>query len=427
MKEAIPIAELSISREALTVLRQSRMEEDRVAIPETQLPRPLYEEVNEVLSRLGGKWKGGRTRAHVFPWDPRPLLKGVIDCGMMPPKNPTAFFPTPPDLIAKLFTSSLLEHLPDGARILEPSAGFGVLAEELRRRFAHKQVTIDCCEILPMNRRVLEAKGFHLVAEDFLLYQPAEKYHAIVMNPPFSVEGDILAYITHIRHAWELLEDEGVLIAIAPSGYTFRSDKKSYDFLSLVLKYGHWEKNPRGSFRESGTNVETTTIFLKKDDLSWKLRSHQGCPSWNCWSVIQAAENNDEQHQRRRMHLFRQFDAGDLSPDPTHPATRNAIHTYYNAVVQQERAHNCYLELSDADWKHLEQQLVREWREERGIAEPEANTPVAEQVEKEPVFAVASTHTGNVTLSNRTHTPPATHQTKPHRTKTHRTIQYEFF
>ena len=39
-----------------------------------QLDRSLYEEVNEVLVRLGGKWKGGRTKAHLFPYDPRPLV-----------------------------------------------------------------------------------------------------------------------------------------------------------------------------------------------------------------------------------------------------------------------------------------------------------------------------------------------------------------
>ena len=89
-----------ISAEALTVLREAECDSDRVRITSGQLDRTLYKEVNEVLVRLGGKWKGGHTKAHLFPYDPRPLLAGVLATGDMPPKNPWAFFPTPPELVS---------------------------------------------------------------------------------------------------------------------------------------------------------------------------------------------------------------------------------------------------------------------------------------------------------------------------------------
>ena len=35
--------------------------------------------------------KGGRPKAHLFPYDPRPLLAGVLATGHMPPKSPGLF------------------------------------------------------------------------------------------------------------------------------------------------------------------------------------------------------------------------------------------------------------------------------------------------------------------------------------------------
>src|SRR5579885_3284456 len=105
----------SISAKALAVLREMECDSDRARITSGQLDRPLYEEVNEVLVRLGGKWKGGRTAAHVFPYyDPRPLLAGVVTTGIRPPKNPTAFFPTPPALVERVCQSPLFDEIQDG-------------------------------------------------------------------------------------------------------------------------------------------------------------------------------------------------------------------------------------------------------------------------------------------------------------------------
>ncbi len=112
----------SISAKALAVLREMECDSDRARITSGQLDRPLYEEVNEVLVRLGGKWKGGRTRAHLFPYDPRPLLAGVLATGQMPPKNPWAFFPTPQPLVDSVMQSPLFDKIQDGDTVLEPSA-----------------------------------------------------------------------------------------------------------------------------------------------------------------------------------------------------------------------------------------------------------------------------------------------------------------
>lgn len=363
------MTEQCVSEGALAVLREIECEPDRTRITSGQLDRSLYEEVNEVLVRLGGKWKGGRTKAHLFPYDPRPLLAGVLATGHMPPKNPWAFFPTPSHLVTSVMESPLFNAIQDGDSVLEPSAGFGALAEGMRTRLAHRQVQIDCCEILPINQQVLRSKGFEIVCDDFLTYEPEKRYRAIVMNPPFTLATDRYAYITHILHAWELLAEGGFLLAFAPSGYTFRSDKKSYDFLSFVLTYGSWEELPAKSFHESGTDSVITLITLEKQDMPWRYRPYEGYPSWICQEIILYSDNGSEELNFARDRLIAQIDRGELCADPKQPSwshTQAAIREYYQRVIVDARKHGQHLDVQAYDWPHLEQNMMMWWNDTWG-------------------------------------------------------------
>jgi hypothetical protein len=355
-----------VSEGALAVLREIECDPDRTRITSGQLDRSLYEEVNEVLVRLGGKWKGGRTKAHLFPYDPRPLLAGVLATGHMPPKNPWAFFPTPSHLVTSVMEAPLFDTIQNGDSVLEPSAGFGALAEGMCTRLAHRQVQIDCCEILPINQQVLRSKGFEIVCDDFLIYKPEKRYRAIVMNPPFNLATDRYAYITHILHAWELLDEGGFLIAFAPSGYTFRSDKKSYDFLSFVLTYGSWEELPAKSFHESGTDSVITLMTLEKQDVSWRYRPYGGYPSWICQEIILSSDNGSEELNAARDRLIAQLDRGELCTDPKHPSwshTQAAIREYYQRVIVDARKHGQHLDVQAHDWPRLEQNMMTWWND----------------------------------------------------------------
>ena len=48
-----------------------------VKLPAVVLERPLYMEVKNVLEKIGGKWKGGKTQGFEFPHDPKDLLQDV--------------------------------------------------------------------------------------------------------------------------------------------------------------------------------------------------------------------------------------------------------------------------------------------------------------------------------------------------------------
>jgi predicted RNA methylase len=256
-----------ISDAARAVLSNVRIEGTILYLPPGHLARLLYEEVNKVLERLGGKWKGGKVRGHIFDSDPSEDMQVLVQTGEMPPKNPLAFFATPIPVILEMLHDPGLPRIPETAkRILEPSAGTGNIAVQVMLYCkAHDiEATIDCCEIVPMHQERLQQQRFPVVAADFLDYHPGAVYDAILMNPPFSTAEDNLAYITHILHAWELLAPHGILIAIAPAGLGFRNEKKVRDFRMLIDANGGWQRLPSESFKESGTGVETTILALIK-------------------------------------------------------------------------------------------------------------------------------------------------------------------
>lgn len=171
------------------------------------------------------------------------------------------FFPTPKPLATRM---AELAGVQPGARVLEPSAGHGSLADAARALGAE----VDTIEISDALRAVLEAKGYPLVARDFQDFTPAEPYDAIVMNPPFSNRQDA----THIRRAYDLLKPGGVLVAIAGEGVFFGSDQAAQAFRGwLEDREATVEKLPAGSFLDrtlpatTGVNARLIRI-IKADD-----------------------------------------------------------------------------------------------------------------------------------------------------------------
>jgi ribonuclease HII/predicted RNA methylase len=252
----------SISPEVVAVLENAAVEGNTIKLNSPQLDRKLYVKVNEILERIGGKWKGGKVSAHVFENDPTDLLQSVLDSGDLPDKNPLAFFGTPPDLATRVAKSFKPENVAKG--VLEPSAGEGALALAVRDLYPDAQ--IDCVEIDSSRAKKLKTLGFNTIEGDFLQVDLGRKYGVIVMNPPFSVKGDNLAYLTHIEKAFSLLKEGGQLIAIAPNGLAFNNQKRVQEFRALVQEHGNWEELEEGAFKASGTGVSTALVSIKKPE-----------------------------------------------------------------------------------------------------------------------------------------------------------------
>lgn len=287
-----------------------------VVPPMPEVDRATYDEFAEIVKRLRGRWKRGK--GHVFEYDPTPALRAVLQTREMPDKNPLAYFPTPAALAREL-VSMISPQLPR-TRVLEPSAGSGNLVEAIKMEWP--AATVVAVEVDPINVAQLlgrewalpdywdewcdEAIGWgeiSIVEQNFLSLDENNlegKFSVVVMNPPFSVEGDKAAWETHMRHAWSLLEDGGALMCIAPAGTWETSTRKRFVQLRAWLdEIGaaivHLEP---GDFAESGTQIKTLAIFAHKvRDDEWSERFN-GYPSFYAWAGWLMIDTTEKLHRR---------------------------------------------------------------------------------------------------------------------------------
>lgn len=221
----------------------------------TQLARAEYLEFKKVVAALGGRWDG-RKKTHVFPDDPTEGFDRWVRTGHLPPKNPTAFFPTPKDLADELAGWLLRDRWSDGwadvlppPRILEPSAGDGALARAIRDRT--ELAELHCIELDAKNRRRLAEEGFDTIAEDFLEVE-LKSYDMILMNPPFN-GGE---WMRHVEKAMGLLKPNGVMVGVAPAGLLFRADAADLRNRIASSALGAWEREEK-KFGDAAVSVVT--------------------------------------------------------------------------------------------------------------------------------------------------------------------------
>lgn len=243
---------MKVKNEVINILEQCTVENDTVYLPNIQLERKLYQDTNKVLESIGGKWNR-KAKGHVFDEDPTDSLEEILlTSEYSDQKKEFQFFPTPENLAWQLV--EFAEVKPDDV-LLEPSAGQGAIVDEFP-----KENTAIIFELNDKNVQVLREKGYEVVKTDFLT-ENGFVVDKIIMNPPFSRQQDI----SHILHAYSLLGEGGILVSIVSESPFFRDNKKSMEFRQF-LEDNDAEiiKLPEGSFKESGTMVNTRIIKIKK-------------------------------------------------------------------------------------------------------------------------------------------------------------------
>jgi len=165
-------------------------------------------------------------------------------------RNDTFF--TPSDIALQMIE---LADISNNSRVLEPSAGIGSIADQIKKFTPN----VDVCEQMYSYSELLTLKGFNVVGSDFLQYENNNYYDCVIMNPPFSQEQE------HIKHAYDLLKVGGKLIAITSPHWTFANDKSSKEFRQ-------WFENLNGEIveeLESGTfemtQVRSNIIVINKE------------------------------------------------------------------------------------------------------------------------------------------------------------------
>ena len=222
------------------------------------LDRNLYTRTNKVLEAAGGKWNRS-VKAHAFEIDASDRIEQIILTGYVAvPKDDFEFFTSPPEVVRHVIH---LADIRDGMCVLEPSAGQGAIAKAAHSAAA--DVMIDMYELMPANNDALHALNLRLSGigkpVDFLTVEPNPIYDRVVMNPPFGRQADI----KHVNHAFKFLRDGGKLVSVMSSSITFRSNKLATDFREFVeSKGGYIEELPVGSFKSSGTMVNTVIVVI---------------------------------------------------------------------------------------------------------------------------------------------------------------------
>jgi hypothetical protein len=267
-----PMPTAILAPEIRCILESAIIEGNTLRIPMT-LDRADYVAVNAALVAIGGKWSR-KEQAHVFPSDPTDKVRGLYDGGKVPAKNPLAFFATPPEIVREMIGLACIpmaSQTSKATRILEPSAGDGAIVRGLIAT-RDIRVAIQTVELDRDRAITLDNLCVPITCTDFLTWTPPTdrktgepiQYDRVLMNPPFSVESDKLAYIAHVRKAFEHLTPGGRLVAVVPSGVTFRSDRKTAAFRSWVEEHGTMTDLDAYSFKVSGTGVNTCLIVLDK-------------------------------------------------------------------------------------------------------------------------------------------------------------------
>jgi hypothetical protein len=247
------------------VLDDCRIEDKVVFLPNIDLERKLYMEVNKALQGAGGKWNR-KAKGFVFPQDPAPLLGRVQAGEKVNLKKQFQAFYTPTAIAEKLVDGLKMKR--GDVRVLEPSAGGGVLVDAVRgiNPYAHiTMVELNDLAFTGLLEKYSDKESMAFNKVDFLewadQYEGMIHFDYIVANPPFTRGQDI----KHFKSMYEVLKIGGAMAVIMSTGWITSPNKIPTDFSAFLrANDAHIEYLDEGTFKESGTNVVTCIVTLTK-------------------------------------------------------------------------------------------------------------------------------------------------------------------
>ena len=211
---------------------------------------------------------------------------------------PDEFYPTPPELIAKMLETVIRER---NKTILEPSAGKGdildfislykqnesgcgykwlieqlkesnyddipqMLLQETVKDFkngkrAREVINAECIEIDSNLCAILKDKGYRVYNDDFLLYDDDKHYDLIIMNPPFS-NGD-----EHLLKAISIAEKTGSKIICLLNAETIKNpySNKRKLLANKLEKYGAEIEYMQNAFSDAERETDVEVAIVRAD------------------------------------------------------------------------------------------------------------------------------------------------------------------
>ena len=229
--------------------------------PNKDITDSEYDEIKPYMEKMGGHWRE-RVKAFVFSLDS--LKRNEYSQW----KEDTQFFPTPKNIAKRAVKLSGVRDYSYKSKtcILEPSAGQGGLLDIIHN-YVDDNIDEYIVEPIESNADILAHKGYSVerkTFEDFYDEHKDDEKHIthVIMNPPFSHSRDI----KHTMMAFELLKSGGTLISIISENALYYDNEYSNIFKDWCKKNNAYiESIPYGSFKDSGTTVDTVIIKVVKE------------------------------------------------------------------------------------------------------------------------------------------------------------------
>lgn len=212
----------------------------------------------EDLKGRNPAWEGSYTVAKEH--DPFENMKQILAGGGVKVVSAPQLFPTPTQLATRMVD---IADIQPGDDVLEPSAGTGRILDALQPvspqigRLVAVELNHDLASGLE--------RSYGIVVDvhqgDFLECSPDTlgRFDVILMNPPFANADDI----KHIQHAMTFLKPGGRLVAVCANG-----PRQNDRLKPIIEECGEWEDLPAGTFKSSGTGVNTAllTFIMAADE-----------------------------------------------------------------------------------------------------------------------------------------------------------------
>ncbi len=242
------------SQALLQFIKQATLNENSILFPSNKyrfLSKIDKDNLHQIMVNATGK-KESET-CYSFLFNPLFLHEKLVATGNVNIANDFQFYPTHKEVV----NSHLLNGLDlSGKKALEPSAGCGNIASEMRDKGAQ----VYCVEIMQEMCECLMLNGFEIIGSDFMLLDTSLKFDIIIANPPFCNSQDI----KHITKMYDHLAKGGTLRAIMSTTSYNGSNKQAKEFRSWLSEKGTCTDLGRGLFAYLGTNVGVSMIEIVK-------------------------------------------------------------------------------------------------------------------------------------------------------------------
>ncbi len=150
--------------------------------------------------------------------------------------------------------------------ILEPSAGFGKIADAIKEKYikaVEGYININCIELNTDLYAILESKGYNTVHKDFLQFNTDyfKRFNIIIACPPFKGNIDI----KHIMHMYNMTDRKGVIVTLTSPYWLTNNEPLQVEFREFLS-----DKNykltmlPDNTFIEKGKTVPTAILTIIK-------------------------------------------------------------------------------------------------------------------------------------------------------------------